>query len=66
MGIRVYLDDQWGFTEQFSDELTREDFKGALQEVRLPHTCVETPLHYFDESIYQMVSGYRRMLHAPK
>ena len=66
MGIRVYLDDAWGFTEQFSEELTKDDYEGALREVRLPHTCVETPLHYFDESIYQMVSGYRRILHAPE
>ena len=66
MGIRVYLDNAWGFTEQFSEELTKDDYEGALREVRLPHTCVETPLHYFDESIYQMVSGYRRILHAPE
>ena len=66
MGIRVYLDDGWGFTEQFTQELTGEKYEGALQEVRLPHTCKETPLHYFDESIYQMVSGYRRILEAPR
>ena len=66
MRIRVYLDDRWGFTEQFTEELTAKEYAGDLREVRLPHTCKETPLHYFDESIYQMVSGYRRILNAPK
>ncbi|MCR5461101.1 MAG: glycoside hydrolase family 2 protein [Acetatifactor sp.] len=65
MGQRIYLDDRWGFTEQFSVELTKKEYAGSLKEVRLPHTCKETPLHYFDESIYQMVSGYRRILFAP-
>ncbi len=32
----------------------------------MPHTCKETPFHYFDESLYQMVSGYRRHLLIPK
>lgn len=65
MGKRIYLDDGWGFTEHFTEELTQKEYQGNLQEVRLPHTCKETPLHYFDESIYQMVSGYRRILFAP-
>ncbi|MBO4374684.1 MAG: glycoside hydrolase family 2 protein [Lachnospiraceae bacterium] len=33
-----------------------------LKEVRLPHTVCNTPLHYFDEQEYQMVSGYMRKL----
>lgn len=66
MGKRIYLDDQWGFCEIFSEEMARADYQGELQEVRLPHTCKETPLHYFDEGLYQMVSGYRRVIHAPK
>ena len=65
MGKRIYLDNGWGFTEQFTEELTKKDYQGSLQEIRLPHTCKETPLHYFDESLYQMVSGYRRILFAP-
>ncbi len=32
----------------------------------LPHTCKETPLHYFDEHCYQMISGYRRVIEAEK
>ncbi|MBR5741391.1 MAG: glycoside hydrolase family 2 protein, partial [Firmicutes bacterium] len=32
----------------------------------LPHTVKETPFDYFDESVYQMVSGYRRRFVAPE
>ena len=66
MGTRIYLDDKWGFTENFTMELTGADYAEALEEVRLPHTCKETPLHYFDESLYQMLCGYRRILDAPE
>lgn len=62
-----YLNDDWLFTEQFEDSLTAPEYpENTLQPVRLPHTCKETPFHYFDESLYQMVSGYRRHLLIPK
>ena len=67
MTHRFYLNDDWLFTEQFEDSLAAPEYpENTLQPVRLPHTCKETPFHYFDESIYQMVSGYRRHLLIPK
>ena len=66
MTHRFYLNDDWLFTEQFEDSLTAPEYpENKLQPVRLPHTCKETPFHYFDESLYQMVSGYRRHLQIP-
>lgn len=66
MTHRFYLNDDWLFTEQFEDNLVAPEYpENTLQPVRLPHTCKETPFHYFDESIYQMVSGYRRHLQIP-
>ena len=63
MTHRFYLNDDWLFTEQFEDSLAAPEYpENTLQPVRLPHTCKETPFHYFDESLYQMVSGYRRHL----
>lgn len=44
----------------------REAGSGAWRHVRLPHTCKITPYNYFDESIYQMVCGYRRILRLPE
>ena len=67
MTHRLYLNDDWLFTEQFEDSLAAPEYpENTLQPVRLPHTCKETPFHYFDESLYQMVSGYRRHLLIPK
>ena len=66
MTHRFYLNDDWLFTEQFEDSLAAPEYpENTLQPVRLPHTCKETPFHYFDESLYQMVSGYRRHLQIP-
>lgn len=66
MTHRLYLNDDWLFTEQFEDSLVAPEYpENTLQPVRLPHTCKETPFHYFDESLYQMVSGYRRHLQIP-
>lgn len=67
MTERIYMNDGWRFTEHFSEKLTEAGFDdSALEIVRLPHTCREVPFHYFDEEIYQMVSGYRRVLSAPE
>ena len=60
---RIYLNEDWRFTKVFTDDLIQPDYLDAeLEEVRLPHTVAETPFSYFDEAIYQMVSGYRRKL----
>lgn len=64
---RIYWNRDWKFTEEYREELLKADYDDSLLEsVCLPHTCKETPLHYFDESIYQMVSGYRKTFLAPK
>ena len=67
MENRVYLNDDWKFSEQFTEEMLGDGFDvGNMTPVRLPHTVKETPLHYFDESVYQMVSGYRRDVYIPE
>ncbi len=66
MEEKIYLNNDWGFTEQYSEALLQAEYdESGLEKVRLPHTCKETPFHYFDEAVYQMVSGYRRKLMAP-
>ena len=45
--------------------MTKEDYSDlSMQSVRIPHTVKQTPYNYFDDSIYQMVSGYRRTFRA--
>lgn len=67
MRERVYLNDGWKFSGMYEDRMRFPDFdESGMEEVRLPHTCKELPFHYFDEELYQMVSGYRRKIFAPK
>lgn len=66
MAERYYLNNGWRFTENFSKDLLKNGFDdSSLEEVRIPHTVKETPFNYFDEHIYQMVSGYRKVIFAP-
>lgn len=66
MGERIYINSDWFFCEEFTDEMVQAGYpESNLEKVRLPHTCKETPFHYFDEEIYQMVCGYRRHLLVP-
>ena len=67
MSERIYLNNDWKFAEQFEASMTEAAYNDrTMQNVRLPHTCKETPLHYFDEHCYQMISGYRRVIEAEK
>jgi beta-galactosidase len=66
MAQRFDLNDNWLFAEQFRDDMISGDCDElSMKMVRLPHTVKETPFDYFDESIYQTVSGYRRHLKVP-
>lgn len=67
MTERRYLNDNWKFSGHFTEEMLAWEYpEQEMEEVRLPHTVKETPLHYFDEHCYQMVSGYRRTVDVPK
>ena len=60
----IQLNRDWEFTPEYS-----EDYKnggGTGEIVSLPHTVRELPYNYFDESEYQMISGYRRTLRLPE
>ncbi len=61
MGKKVFLDRDWLFWEKFQDEMIKSKMDGGTS-VTIPHTCRETPFHYFDESMYQMVSAYQRVI----
>ena len=61
---RVYINDNWGFTEEFTEDLNFSSCNVPMQEVRIPHTVKELPFNYCSEKSYQMVSGYRRFIDA--
>ncbi|MBP3234141.1 MAG: glycoside hydrolase family 2 protein [Eubacterium sp.] len=65
--MRIYLNNDWKFSESFSEEMIKNDYNDAsMADVRVPHTVKELPFHYFDESLYQMVSIYRRVIDIPE
>ncbi|MCR4901821.1 MAG: glycoside hydrolase family 2 protein [Butyrivibrio sp.] len=66
MTKKIYINDGWEFTENYTDKLKDISYNEGLVRVRIPHTVKEVPLHYFDESMYQMLSGYRYILHPTK
>ncbi len=63
--MRLDLNRGWSFTGNCDDAFLRGESVSGLTTVDLPHTCCETPYDYFDESMYQMVCGYRRILSVP-
>jgi len=50
----------WEFTKEWNASFANGE--GQAQQVRLPHSVSETPLHYAHHADYQMVCGYRRRL----
>ncbi len=64
MAQRIYLDRKWRFNENFQEEMIEKPMAESTL-VNIPHTVKETPLSYFNESIYQMVSAYQKSIFAP-
>ncbi len=60
MSERIYLNDGWSYSPTFKIEMTRDDYTGAFETVRLPHTVVETPFNDFTPELYQKESLYRK------
>ena len=58
---RIYLNDDWNFTRKFDKALLTAKPKATLEKVRLPHSFSETPLNYFNESVYEAEAGYLKV-----
>lgn len=66
MDRKYYMRDWW-FCPTFDETMITERMEetgGSL--VDLPHSCCETPFHYFDEHDYQMISCYQKIISAPE
>ena len=50
----------WEFTKEWTEDFCAG--RGTFEQVRLPHTVQEMPLHYGDHESYQFVCGYRKQL----
>lgn len=64
MRMIIPLNFRWEFTENFNEDFCRGLGYGKI--VDLPHTCKQTPLNYFDESVYQMRCAYRKNIRLPE
>lgn len=60
----IRINNNWGFVRKCDDGFLNG--VGNVEEVRLPHTVKEMPLHYADPSDYETVCGYRRRLEIPE
>ncbi|MBB5218007.1 glycoside hydrolase family 2 protein [Treponema rectale] len=60
MKNRIYLNNDWEFSDEFNEKMLSPKFKGKWESVRIPHSVTETPFNSFDESIYQKISLYRK------
>ena len=60
MRTLIALNEGWTFNEGFSSELTRAPARGA--PVILPHTAVELPFSYFDETSYWRPFTYQKVI----
>lgn len=64
-GTYIHLNDDWSYSPVFLEEMIQINYREeGMTKVRIPHTNVETPYHYFDEEIYQFISCYRKTLFA--
>ena len=50
----------WEYVPEWSGGFLRGEIRG--EEVRLPHTVCEVPLHYSHPGMYEKISGYRKTL----
>ena len=63
---RLYLNNDWYFNDTFAEGMEKTDYNFEEgKKVRIPHTIAETPLHYFDESIYQKIAAYHKTFNVP-
>ena len=65
--MRYQINDNWYYTDHYTGSLNSmpKERLEELEQVRIPHTVKELPMHYCNERDYQMVSGYVRELDIP-
>ena len=65
--MKIDLNNDWLWSPEFTAEMIEPVFSNEdkMDPVRIPHTVKVTPLNYFDDKDYQMVSCYRRTFDAP-
>lgn len=60
----INFNTNWKFTKEWNDNIKIEKLNG--ENITLPHTVAEIPLHYFSESDTWLVSGYQNIFKYEK
>ncbi len=60
----ISFNENWEFTPEWTEAFMRGEGRG--ENVRIPHTVKELPLHDIDNKDYQMISGYRKSFRLPE
>ena len=60
----INFNTNWKFTKEWNDNIKIEKLNG--ENITLPHTVAEIPLHYFNESDTWLVSGYQNIFKYEK
>lgn len=64
MRIKKCINNDWYYSNQYSDSyMGAKDFEGFLN-VNLPHTNKEVPYNYFDEHLTEFISCYGKIIHV--
>ncbi|MDD2969508.1 MAG: glycoside hydrolase family 2 TIM barrel-domain containing protein [Lachnospiraceae bacterium] len=65
MTKRIAINKDWMFQSDFEQDMIKKSYDSSgMEQIELPHTNKILPYHYFDESEYQMTSGYRKEFEA--
>lgn len=57
----INFNNDWLFSANYVEGMEQPVYNDSeLEQVRIPHSVVETPYNYFDESIYQKIAIYRK------
>ncbi len=67
MRKRIPINFDWKYSEFFSEEMVEKKYDDSnFETVNIPHTNKEIPYNYFDETMYQFVSCYRKTVTLKK
>ena len=67
MRKRIPINFDWKYSEKFSEEMVKKKYDdSSFETVNIPHTNKEIPYNYFDETMYQFVSCYRKTVSLKK
>ncbi len=65
MTEQLMLNNDWYYSSSFEEGMQGPYWdESTFEKVRIPHTNVVTPYHYFDEQLYQFISCYRKHINV--